>query len=188
MSSTAPAKRTEIGILAFPPLVHLIWGIVLLVGNIAGNMMQIQSTQAWFLGGKADWHLNLNIWSQWPQFLGGGMSPLEVVAFISSWGAQIILMTSKIGTSFVQANSAQKHGTAVHHTEGVQREARIRVNVWNIMAWLIILVDSITDWNFAGGVGFWQHLFFVSVTFLTTFYFGNWGIMNLVAGFNKMKD
>ncbi len=185
----APARRhNEVGVMAFPPLVHLIWGAILLLGNIAGNMMQVQSTQAWFLGGSPNWRLDFSIWAQWPQFFSGGMNPHQIVAFIASWGAQFILMTSKLGTSFIQANATSKHATAAHHSDGVIREARIRLGVWNAIAWLIIVVDSMTDWNFASGIGFWQQAFFCSVTFLATFYFGSWGILHVTAGFNRMKD
>lgn len=188
-SAKPAAKSQEVGIMTFPPLVHLTWGIILLLGNIIGNMLQVQSTQSWLLGGHADWRLDWGVWSQWPLFLSGHMTePRQIIAFIGAWGAQLILMTSKIGTSFVQSHVAQRHATAAHRTESVIKEAAVRIGIWNFLAWGIIIIDSATDWGFSAGLGFWQQLFFVSVTFLMTFYFGSWGIMNIVSGIHRMKD
>lgn len=188
-TSTATTSSTTIatGIMTYPPIVHIVWGIILLAGNIAGNMLQIQSTQAWFLGEKLDWHLDFGIWSQWPLFLHGGMDAPHTVAFIGSWGAQFILMTSKIGTSFIQARALEKHGTSAHRVESVVKEAVVRVGVWNFLAWGIILFDSLTDWNYSNGMGFLQQTFFVAVTFLLTFYCGSWGIMNIVSGIGRAR-
>lgn len=187
-SSSNGGAHIETGIMTYPPLVHITWGTILLAGNIAGNMLQIQSTQAWFLGTQLDWHLDFGIWSQWGLFFHGGMDAPHTVAFIASWGAQFILMTSKIGTSFIQARALQKHGTTAHRVDRVVKEAVIRVGVWNFLAWAIILFDSLTDWGYSNGMGFWQQCFFVAVTFLLTFYCGSWGIMNIVSGIGRMKD
>jgi hypothetical protein len=184
-SSSDDAVR---GIMVYPPIVHLVWGGALLVANLVGNMLQVESTQSWILGGTPSLRLDLSIWSQWPLFLHGGLTQYQNVAFIASWGAQFILMTSKIGTSFVAARSAQKHGTPAHKVATVVKEASIRVGFWNFLAWAIILFDSITDWNFANGLGILQQLFFVAVTFLMIFYCGTWGVMNIVSGVGRMRE
>lgn len=187
-TTTASADDAVRGIMVYPPIVHIVWGGALLVANFVGNMLQVESTQTWVLGGTPYLRLDFGIWSQWPLFLHGGLSQYQTVAFIASWGAQFILMTSKIGTSFVAARSAQKHGTPAHKVATVVKEASIRVGFWNFLAWAIILFDSITDWTFANGLGFWQQLFFVAVTFLTTFFCGTWGVMNLVSGIGRMRE
>jgi hypothetical protein len=112
----------------------------------------------------------------------------HVVAFLASWGAQFILMTSKIGTSYIQTKVDQKHGTSAHHVASVIKEAGLRVGVWNFLAWGIVAFDSMTDWAFSAGMGFWQQAFFCTVTFLCTFYFGTWGIMNSAAGIHGMRE
>jgi|SRR5581483_8234169 len=187
-SPTPNADDAVRGIMVYPPIVHIVWGGALLVANLVGNMLQVESTQSWILGGTPSLRLDLSIWSQWPLFLHGGLSQYQNVAFIASWGAQFILMTSKIGTSFVAARSAQKHGTPAHRVATVVKEASIRVGFWNFLAWAIILFDSVTDWNFANGLGFLQQVFFVAVTFLMTFYCGTWGVMNLVSGFGRLRE
>jgi hypothetical protein len=185
--AAASKGSTEIGIMTFPPIVHLGWGAILLVGNIAGNMMQVQSTESWFLGTGNAWRLNFGIWAQWGEFAQGHMSTSMMIAFIAAWGAQFILMTSKIGTGFVSSYNAQKNGTSAHNVASLIKEAQVRMGIWNFLAWAIIVFDSGTDWNFSSGVGMWQQCFFVAVTFLTTFYFGTWGIMNIVAGISGMR-
>jgi hypothetical protein len=97
-------------------------------------------------------------------------------------------MTSKIGTSFVAARAAQKHATSAHKVASIVKEASIRVGFWNFLAWAIILFDSVTDWNYANAMGFFQQVFFVAVTFLMTFYFGTWGIMHLVSGVGRLRE
>ncbi len=187
-SATTSGDSSTIGIMTYPPLVHLIWGGALLVGNVVGNMLQVESTQSWFLGGTPYLRLDWGIWSQWPAFVHGQLGQYQTIAFIASWGAQFVLMTSKIGTTFIVARAAQKHGTPAHKVASVVKEASIRVGFWNFLAWAIILFDSITDWNFSNGLGFWQQLFFVAVTFLMTFYFGTWGVMNIVSGLGRMRE
>ncbi len=162
-SATTSGDSSTIGIMTYPPLVHLIWGGALLVGNVVGNMLQVESTQSWFLGGTPYLRLDWGIWSQWPAFVHGQLGQYQTIAFIASWGAQFVLMTSKIGTTFIVARAAQKHGTPAHKVASVVKEASIRVGFWNFLAWAIILFDSITDWNFSNGLGFWQQLFFVAV-------------------------
>lgn len=187
-ASPTSADDAVRGIMVYPPIVHLVWGGALLVGNLVGNMLQVESTQSWILGGTPTLRFDLSIWSQWPLFLHGGLSQYQNVAFIASWGAQFILMTSKIGTSFVAARSAQQHGTPAHRVASVVKEANLRVGFWNVLAWAIILMDSITDWNFASGLGMFQQLFFVAVAFLLTFFCGTWGVMNLVSGAGRMRE
>jgi hypothetical protein len=190
-SSTATTSGTAdatVGIMTYPPVVHLIWGGALLVGNLVGNMLQVESTQSWFLGGTPYLHLDWGIWSQWPLFLHGQLDSHQTVAFIASWGAQFVLMTSKIGTTFVRARAAQKHGTPAHRIASVIKEAELRLGFWNFLAWGIILFDTIADWTYANGMGLWQQLFFISVTFLMSFFFGTWGIMHLVSGVGRMRE
>jgi len=185
--AAASKGSTEIGIMTFPPIVHLIWGVLLLIGNIGGNMLQVQSTESWFLKTPNALRLNFGIWAQWGDFAQGHLSTPMMIAFVAAWGAQFILMTSKIGTGFVTSYSAQKNGTSAHNVASLVKEAQVRMGIWNFLAWAIIVIDSGTDWNFSSGVGILQQCFFVAVTFLTTFYFGTWGIMNLVAGVNGMR-
>lgn len=185
--STSSAKGTEIGIMSFPPIVHLLWGIALLIGNIGGNMLQVQSTEAWFLGTHNELQLNFGVWAQWGDFGSGHMSGSMMIAFVAAWGAQFVLMTSKIGTSFVTSHSAMRNATVAHNVASLVKEAQVRVGLWNFLAWGIIIMDSLTDWNFSNGVGIGQQLFFVVVAFLTTFYFGTWGIMHVTAGINGMR-
>lgn len=178
----------ETGIMTFPPIVHIAVGGILLASNIVGNMLQVQSTQSWFLHIAGGPKFDATIWQQWPMFFQGQLSPTMNVAFIAGWGAQVILLVSKIGTGFIQARALEKHGTSAHKVISVVKEAGIRVGVWNFLAWGIILVDSLTDWGYSNGMGFFQQCFFIAVTFLLTFFCGTWGIMNIVSGFGRMRE
>src|SRR2546423_219915 len=178
------SAKAEASVFTFPPIVHLVWGVLLIAGNVFGNMMQVTSTQAWFLHEDSNWVPNLSLFGQFPAFFNGQMDPHQNVAFIASWGAQFVLMTTKIGLGYVQANTMQRYGNAAHISEHIVKAAKVRMGFWNGLSWLIILCDSILDWNFANTMGFWQQLLYVSVTFLTTFYSGTWGVQNIVAAFS----
>lgn len=190
MAMNAPVaggKRTSLALFIFPPVLHIAWGIVLILANLAANMMQVQSTQAWFLYEAASWRLNFAIWGQFAQFWNGQMDPRHTVAFIASWGAQIVLMTIKLGTGYISSNALARNGNPAHHDEAMIKQAEMRMALWNILSWLIVIIDTLTDWGFSSGMGFWQQMFFCSITFLGTFYCGTWGIQNLVAGIGRMR-
>ncbi len=60
--------------------------------------------------------------------------------------------------------------------------------VWSIVAWAVVVADSVFDWTYAGMLGFWVQVFYASVTFVTTFYCGTWGIQHLSGSLSKMTD
>jgi hypothetical protein len=187
-TSSTSRSHTDLAVLTFPPIVHVIWGLMLLAGMVIGTMMQVQTTQAWVLGVSADWHPNFNIFSQFPQFWNGGMDAAQFVAFIVGWGSQFVLMTIKIGLARAQTHVMQRYAHGIAPSDAALRSARLRMGFWSLVSWGIVIGDSLTDWLFVSQMGFLQHLLYVLVLFLSTFYFGTWGIHNLAAGLDGMKD
>ncbi len=48
--ASAAHQKQDVSLLIFPPIVHTIWGLILLAGFGLGMLMQVQSTEAWMLG------------------------------------------------------------------------------------------------------------------------------------------
>lgn len=176
--------------LVYPPIVHVIWGAILVGFFIAGCMMQVQTNQAWFLKSSdpSAWIPNLNLFSQFPQFWNGQMSANQVVAFLGAWTIQVILITNKIGLAGVQAMIIRRYGGngKTGHAD-VVKSGRWRGGLWDIVSGLIILGNSIIDFVYALPLGIPQGLVFTAAIFLTSFYAGTHGIQNMAAGLADMK-
>ncbi len=98
-TTTRHPTSPTLAVLIFPPWVHFLVGIIMLGAWIIGNIMQIQTTQAWILQSNLSTKPDFTIFGQFAQFFSGAMDPRHVVAFVSAWGAQIILLCCKIGLS-----------------------------------------------------------------------------------------
>jgi hypothetical protein len=187
-STATPQKASHVAVLLFPPWVHFIVGVILIAAWVTGNIMQIQTTQAWILHTRLDTRPDFTIAGQVIDFFTGALDPRHVVAFIGAWGAQIILLCSKIGLERVQASMVKKYGTGTSISDRVVQSAKRRALAWSLISWAIIVANSIFDWNYAAQLGFWVQAFYTAVTFVTTFYCGTWGIQHLAGSLAGMKE
>jgi hypothetical protein len=175
--------------LVYPPIVHIVWGSILLLFFIAGCMIQVQTNEAWFLHSSdpSAWIPNLNLFAQFPEFWSGRMSANQVVAFLGAWCIQIVLISMKIGLASVQATMMKKYGHGNTGHVDVQKSARWRGGLWDIVSGLIVLGNSLIDFVYALPLGWLQGLVFAAAIFLTSFYAGTHGIQNISAGLTDMK-
>jgi hypothetical protein len=190
-ASSSPAS-VHVSRFIFPPIVHVVWGIIQLGFFVFGSMVQVQTNESFMLhglsGSKLDWVPNFNIFLQFPQFWNGKMSPHMTVAFLAAWCIQIVMLTTKIGLARVQLQVISKYGAGASHAD-LLKSAKRRGRLWDILSWLIVIGNSVTDFIYAAGMGFVQQLVFTVVIFLTTFYSGTHGIQNIAAGVSDMaKD
>lgn len=187
--SPAGASVSHISRLVYPPIVHIIWGIILLGVFVIGSLLQVQTSEAWMLNTNdpGGWIPNMNLFMQFPQFWSGQMDAHHAVAFIFAWGLQIVLVTCKIGTMRSQSQVMRKWGgTSQAHPEMVTN-ARWRGWGWDIGSLLLLLFNSIVDGLYAWSLGPLQALVFTVVLFLNNFYAGTHGIQNLAGGIAEMR-
>ncbi len=186
---SAPATSAgHVSRLVYPPIVHVIWGIILLIAFILGSMLQVQTNEAWMLHAENPnmWIPNFNLFNQFPEFWNGQMDARHTVAFLFAWGVQIVMITCKIGLARVQVQVMKKYGGNLSSAE-VLKSAKRRGAFWDFLSGLIVLGNSITDFLYAAGMGFLQQLAFTVVVFLTSFYAGTHGIQHIAAGVSDMS-
>src|SRR5712691_3149353 len=186
--SSSPVSVSHISRLAYPPIVHVVWGLFLLVVFVFGTMLQVQTNEAWMLHSEnpSMWAPNLNLFLQFPQFWNGHMDAKHTVAFLFAWGVQVIMITCKIGLARVQVAVVKKYGQHLSH-EDIAKAARRRGWVWDVCSGLIVLGNSVTDFFYASSLGLLQQIAFTVVLFLTTFFSGTHGIQHIAVGIEDMR-
>ncbi len=191
LSSSSPAstaQKQDVSLLIFPPIVHTIWGMILLGGFALGMLMQVQSTEAWMLGSATHSFVpSMSLFGQFPAFWNHQLSQPMTIAFLVAWGVELTYITIKIGTARPQAHLLRKYGPGASN-EHVTRSAQRRQAIWSVASWLIVLFNSFTDWHYASVLGGWQQVVFIGVLFVTTFYLGTLGVQNLTAGLSRMAS
>ena len=182
-----PSGHPETAILIFPPLVHVIFGIVLEIVWVCASIMSMQTTEAWFLSiGNPSLKLDLSIFAQFPGFFDGSLAPSVYAAFVFAFSIQCVLLTAKIGLASVHARIARKHD--VPATAQVLKSAKNRALVWNILSTSALILNGIADAVYSYSFGFFQSVAFCAVLFLVTFYLGTFGIQNITAGMSHMNQ
>lgn len=180
------SPQHDVSMLIFPPIVHTVWGMVLLVGFVLGMMLQIQSTEAWMLGEKAAALTpDISVFAQFPDFFSRHLPPDVSTAFLVAWAVELTYITIKIGTARPQSHVLRRYGGG-SMSEAVLKSARIRAGVWSVLSWAILAFNAFTDWTYSTSLGGWQQLAFIVIVGCTTFFFGTLGIQNLVAGMSKI--
>lgn len=185
----ATASTTHASRLVYPPIVHVIWGAILIVIFLLWCLIQMQTNEAWFLHSEdpSAWIPRLNFFMQFPQFWNGDLGARQSVAFLGSVCIQVIMLTTKIGMARVQLEMVKRYGGGSLSHEEIVRAARRRGWFWDVLSNLIILGNSITDFIYAGPLGFIQQVVFAVVIFLTSFYAGSHGLQHLTIGISDMK-
>jgi hypothetical protein len=181
---TAPAPSggaVDTSILLFPPIVHVLFGIVLECVFLIGCIMSMQTSEAWIMSLQhASLAPDFNIFGQFPRFFTG-MGEDESIAFVFAFIVQCVLLVAKIGLATVHARVAKKLGN-VAPTAAMQKSAKRRMSAWNWLSGIALTLNAIADIVYAWHLGFLQSLAFSGVMFLATFYLGTIGIQNITAG------
>jgi hypothetical protein len=189
---TPPNQKKEdqdTSILLFPPIVHVLFGIVLVSVFIIGCIMSMQTSEAWIRNlQNASLAPDFNIFGQFPRFFTGGMGEDESIAFVFAFTVQCVLLVSKIGLASVHARVAKKLGGNIPQTAAMQKSAKHRMSAWNWLSGIALALNAIADIVYAWHLGVWQALAFSAVMFLATFYLGTYGIQNIAAGIDNAKN
>lgn len=185
MSQSTTQQDTSI--LLFPPIVHVLFGIVLVGVFLIGCIMSMQTSEAWIRGfQQASLAPDFNIFGQFPRFFTG-MPEDESIAFVFAFIVQCVLLVSKIGLATVHAYVARKHGS-VAPTVAMQKSARARMAAWNWLSRIALGLNAIADVVYAWHLGLLQAFAFSAVMFLATFYLGTFGIQNIAAGMSANQQ
>jgi len=183
------ASATHVSRLVYPPIVHVVWGAILVLIFLLGCLIQMQTNEAWFLHAEdpSSWIPRLNFFLQFPAFWNGQLPANQSVAFLGAVCIQIVMLTAKIGMARVQLEMIKRYGSGNLSHEEIVRAANRRGWFWDILCNLIILGNSITDFLYAQPLGFLQSLVFTAVIFLTSFYAGSHGVQHLTIGIADMR-
>lgn len=156
-ASTAAAKATATA----AKNKHVLWGVLsiaagLLVGYVWlwGNIIQIQTSEAWIIGNAKGLSLapNFQIYLQLAQL--GQASFQQSIAIVWGWVNQIILLAFSIGIEM--------------HLGGKARQW-----VWTWGCIFFITLNSLADLSYEGYFGgTWQPWAFAGICFMASFYFG----------------
>jgi hypothetical protein len=155
------------------PLVYILGG--LLVGSfwLWGNVVQIQTSEAWMLQiQSASLVPHFAIFMQLMDFWSGKLSQHEVIADTWGWGVQIVLLICSVGIEFPS------------HSEISKRRA-----VW--FGWgclLFILLNSLADFSYGSAYGVGQQVAFVGITLMMSFFFGLLSLHLIITGLTRMRE
>lgn len=178
----ATTEAQDLSVLRFPALVHVLLGLTLEGAFFIGCIMSMQTTEAWTLSTQdVKMTPDFSILSQFPLFFSGQLDQDHSIAFIAALMTQLVLLVTKIGLAVVHARVARQHeGQPV--TEAMRKSAKARMGIWNVLQYIALGVNALSDLVYSWHLGFLQSLFFGGVMFVGTFYFGTWGIQNIAAG------
>jgi hypothetical protein len=183
--STSSSSSYDTAILTFPPIVHVLFGIVLEIVFVVGCIMSMQTSEAWLLSFKdASLAPNLSIFNQFPMFFSGTLGEDTTIAFVFAFTVQMILLTAKIGLATVHARIGKKHGMSTP-TGAMQKSARRRTIMWNWLSGISLALNALADLYYSWHLGFLQSVAFSVAMFLATFYLGTFGIQNISAGMSN---
>jgi hypothetical protein len=184
MADATQHQPSDTAILMFPPIVHVIFGIVLECVFLVGCIMSMQTSEAWIMSLQhASLAPDFNIFGQFPRFFTG-MSEDESIAFVFAFIVQCVLLVSKIGLATVHAVVASKR-RSLPQTLDMQKSAKARMSIWNWLSRIALALNAIADIVYAWHLGPLQSLAFSAVMFLATFYLGTFGIQNISAGMGQ---
>ncbi|MGH2507345.1 MAG: hypothetical protein ACRDHZ_08060 [Ktedonobacteraceae bacterium] len=173
-TTTAAAKATQVASTAAKNK-HVLWGILSIAAGIVvgyvwiwGNIVQIQTSEAWIIGNIKGLSLapNFQIYLQITQL--GQASFQQSIAIVWGWVNQIILLAFSIGIEM--------------HLGGKARQW-----VWNWGCVLFITLNSLADLsygNYFGGT--WQPWAFAGICFMASFFFGLAAMSLIIKGLKQI--
>lgn len=155
------------------PLAYIAGG--LLVGSfwLWGNVVQIQTSEAWMLGIQgASLVPHFEILQQLSSFWSGGLDQRHVISDTWGWGIQVVLLICSIGVEFPSHNEASKR----------------RSNWFGWGCILFIVLNSLADFSYGSAYGFWEQVAFVGITLMMSFFFGLLALHLIITGLAKMRE
>jgi hypothetical protein len=167
-TTTATIKPSARG--AVPPLGLFIVGVIALLFWAWGNLVQIQTSEAFLLGGgNISLVPNLHVLNQPFDFFHGTLSPDLMKAATWAWGLEGLLLVVSIG---------------VEYSHIVQKHAR-----WfNTGAIILLVLNSIADYQYGSvQTGFWGQVAFAAMTLFMSFFMGLVGIHLIWSSFSGAK-
>ena len=174
-----------------PPIVYLALGLCVAAFWLGGNLMQIQTTQAWMLGGAVNGHTlvpSLHTFSQIGDFLNGKLSLRMAIAFLASWSIQRLETVCEVGIERSQLFVHKRFSRPETVSESTAKVARDMAGFFRTASILLIGIDSISDFSYAAALGFWQQVLFTGVSFLTCFFFGIVAIHLITTGLSGLNQ
>jgi len=188
VNNPSSSAKHDIAFISHWPVLFILGGLLCVGGWLYANMLQVLSSQAWFLHSEnsANIFAPQNVFVQFPLFWSGRLSPDLAMAFIFAWGSQLIMLISKLGIAMAQAYAVQKFGGTP--TAGAVKGAQARMWVWRAISFLVLFLDFWTDWGYAAKEGPGQQFFFVVVVGALVYYAGTIGMQWIVFGIHRMQN
>ena len=153
----------------WPAWGYLVTAAIALVVWLGGTAVQVQTSESWISQTRISAVLqpHFSIFGQLSLFWSGGLTQVQVVAYLFGWGVQAALILFSLGIDLPQ------------HTVGAKRRSAL-------FSWAcagLILINSMGDWYYSATFGFWGQLGFSFALFITTFCFGYVAVWALHRGF-----
>jgi len=157
-----------------PPYAYFIAGALAGVVYIGATAVQLQTSELWIetaiSGAKVTDALmpHFSVFTQVFAFWYGGLTQEQVVPYIVAWGIQAALVLFSIGLE-------------------VPHVGRGRAELFGSACLVMIVVNSLGDWNYASMYGFWGQVGFTGALFVMTFCFGFASILAVARGIAVMR-
>jgi hypothetical protein len=172
-----------------PPIVLLAAGIVVAGFYVWGNLTQIQTSEAWILQSHAALSLvpRFDLFGQIKDFFTGQLSGSNLVADTWGWGIQIVLLVCSIGIERPQLFIHRKYNSKLTFSDSVAKTARRRGAIFKTLAFAMIVLNSIADFNYSSHAGVWSQIAFSAITLMMSFFFGLIAYHLIDAGLSEMR-
>lgn len=164
-SGTGQARGSSV-----PPIGLVVIGLLALAGWGWGNLVQMQTSEAFILGGGAiDLGFHWQLLMQPVDFLKGTLSPNMIKAATWAWGLNILLLICSVGI---------EHARIHHKHSGWFKTGAV----------VLLALNSWADFQYGSlGTGLWGQLAFAGMTLFMSFFFGLAGLHLIFAGLGRMK-
>lgn len=168
------ARHTSEDIHNIWPLWYILGGLLVGLAWLWGNVVQIQTSEAWILHLKSGIDLipHFAILLQIQDFWSGNLTQSQVIADTWGWGNQFIVLICSIGIEFPA------------HTPTAKKRA-----AW--FGWgclLFIILNSLADISYSALSGFWEQLAFAGMCLMMSFFFGLLAIHLIITGLSRMRN
>lgn len=160
-TTATPAAKAALVAATVAKNKHVLWGVLSIAAGLAvgymwlwGNMIQIQTSEAWIIGNTTGLSLapNFQIYLQLVQL--GQASFQQSIAIVWGWANQVILLAFSIGIEM--------------HLGGKARQW-----LWNWGCVFFITLNSLADLSYGSYFGgTWQPWAFAGICFMASFFFG----------------
>jgi hypothetical protein len=173
-----------------PPIVLLVVGVIVGGFYLWGNLTQIQTSEAWILQTHSAVSLvpRFDLFGQIKEFFTGQLTGGALVADTWGWGIQIVLLVCSIGIERPQLFIHRKYNHQMQFSESVAKAARRRAGIFKTVAFAMIVLDSVADFNYSSTSGVWGQFAFSAITLTMSFFFGLIAYHLIDAGLSEMRS